>query len=417
MGLDQNDVKGWSELGRLHYNYRNYHDAADCLQNSIDLDPSISFTHRLLGKALEAAGEPGQAKKSYQQAIEIDATECDARVALGRLYAEDGNYGQAAEIFWQSNPQMSHQKAELASGFLLIGEYEGAIEHYRDALGMWEMFSHLGTVYFVSPDEQVDAWNNLGVAHSDNGDVDEAISCYWQAVELWERLHEVYGDFSGEDGSLDPSSLFMALNNLVIACAQTGDYSRAIEGLDRAIEVSADNDDLLQLRDRIVRYANELAALDQGIDEVPSDPEIRCLRALFYLKHENFEEAVADFDEALSLGPPSDLTAEIFNELGLIHVRLENYDRAMEDYHRAINKKNDFFEAYYNRGILWRRLDRLDDALADFNLAIAFSERYAEAYQNRGYLKLALGSREEAQTDFNLARQLGFELSPGSENE
>ena len=418
--LDQNDVEGWSELGRLHYNCRDYDDAVDCLQKSIDLDASTGFTHLLRGKALEAAGEPGQAMESYQQAVEIDETDCDAWIALGRLYAEDGNYEQAAEMFRQAanlGPQMPHQKAELAGGFLFIGEYEEAIEGYRDALGMWDMFGYIGTVYFVSPDEQVHAWNNLGVAHLDNGNVDEAISCCWEAVELWERLHEVYGDFTGEDGSLDPSSLFMALSNLVVACAQTGDYSRAIEGLDRAIEVSADNDDLLELRDRIVRYADELAELDEGINRAPGDPEIRCLRALFHQKNEDFEKSIADLNDALDCDPGSDLMVEIFNELGLIYMQLESYDRAMEEFCRAIDNKNNFSEAYYNRGILWRRLDQLDDALADFDLAIAFNKCFAVAYQNRGYLQLAMGNREEAQKDFDQARELGFELSPGREIE
>ena len=65
-----------------------------------------------------------------------------------------------------------------------------------------------------------------------------------------------------------------------------------------------------------------------------------------------------------------------------------DYDRAMEDYNRAISLDLDFAMAYVNRGNLYAEMwpPEYAKALKDFNHAIKLDDKDAMAYNNRGIL-------------------------------
>ena len=57
--------------------------------------------------------------------------------------------------------------------------------------------------------------------------------------------------------------------------------------------------------------------------------------------------------------------AEAYNERGNTYYDLQQYDKALADYSKAIEIDPYFAKAYYNRGIIYDDLQQYDKALAD----------------------------------------------------
>src|SRR5215475_1762377 len=81
---------------------------------------------------------------------------------------------------------------------------------------------------------------------------------------------------------------------------------------------------------------------------------------------------------------------------GNLHLGNRNYDRAIDDYNKAIRLDTKYPVGFYNRGLAYLRKGRIDRAIEDFNEAIRLNPKYANAFVNR-----AIAYREKAQWDFD----------------
>lgn len=95
-----------------------------------------------------------------------------------------------------------------------------------------------------------------------------------------------------------------------------------------------------------------------------------------------------------------------YNNRGLAFKELNNPERSLQDFSKAINLDPDYEEAFINRGNVYRDQKRNDEAIADYSKAIALNPKLEKAYVNRGILYLFNWREEEALADFNKAIQL-----------
>lgn len=77
-----------------------------------------------------------------------------------------------------------------------------------------------------------------------------------------------------------------------------------------------------------------------------------------------------------------------YNNRGVAYDDLGQYQRAIEDYNKAIRLKPNNADAYYNRGLAYKELGQYPRAIRDFDQAIRLKPDYADAYYNRGVLYL-----------------------------
>ena len=73
-----------------------------------------------------------------------------------------------------------------------------------------------------------------------------------------------------------------------------------------------------------------------------------------------------------------------------------NYLSAEEFYSKAINKKNNFWQAYFNRGTMNLNLQKYNEALSDFKKSIELNPNDAEAYGYLGISNYYLTNYQEA---------------------
>ena len=190
---------------------------------------------------------------------------------------------------------------------------------------------------------------------------------------------------------------------------QQRDYSKAIDAYSTSIELAPDAGLAYLLRGSARaasgNYERALEDYDRAIDRKGSIPNstlyiVYYNRANTHVNLNGFEEAIADYDEAISLKPDY---AGAFNNRGNSKDALGQHDQAIADYDEAIRLNPDYAEAYLNRGLAKAELQRYDEALADLDRAIHLKPDWAEAYGNRGIAKGALERYEDAISDLDQA--------------
>ena len=93
-------------------------------------------------------------------------------------------------------------------------------------------------------------------------------------------------------------------------------------------------------------------------------------------------------------------------QLNREQLNIDEYDKAIDYYNRAIYQDSDYIEAYYERGRARHYAEKYKSAILDFDKFIKQNPDYAEAYGYRARAKFNLGRIDEAKSDAQIAEQL-----------
>ncbi|HSY42608.1 MAG TPA: tetratricopeptide repeat protein [Candidatus Acidoferrum sp.] len=166
-------------------------------------------------------------------------------------------------------------------------------------IGIFSLASHIQTGYWRDSESlwnralacKYDSWvahNNLGMSYMSQGQVDQAIEQYQQAIEI---------------DSKAPLTHF----NLGAAFAQNGELGSAIGEYQKAIQLQPD---YLQARnnlgDALLRTGQTSAAIDQFQEALKLSPQSTMLRnnlAFIFLRNGRVSEAVDEFQQVLEIEP------------------------------------------------------------------------------------------------------------------
>ena len=168
-------------------------------------------------------------------------------------------------------------------------------------------------------------------------------------------------------------------NNRGIAYAEKGNYDRAIEDFNMAIELNPNY---------AYAYNN---------------------RGLAYRGKGDFDRAIENFNTAIDLTPNY---AVAYNNRGVTYGDKGDFNRAIEDYTKAIEIKPDYIEAYDNRRRAFHRRRDLNSnfSIVDYNKAIQQNPDDPQFYYNRGEVCLHIGKWEKAVEDLTTARDMGADI-------
>ncbi|HXZ15864.1 MAG TPA: tetratricopeptide repeat protein, partial [Roseiarcus sp.] len=137
-------------------------------------------------------------------------------------------------------------------------------------------------------------------------------------------------------------------------------------------------------------------------------------RGMLYGVDGQYERAIADFDQAISLGASAGAKASgmaiAYNARGQTYGMMGQYDRAIQDFDAAIGQAPGFAAALFNRGRTFSAKRQYAEALSDFGEAIRLNPDYAAAYQARGEAHGALKQYDAAIEDFSSAIKISPEF-------
>ncbi|CAE7275041.1 TTC6 [Symbiodinium pilosum] len=129
------------------------------------------------------------------------------------------------------------------------------------------------------------------------------------------------------------------------------------------------------------------------------------------------EEALKDYDEALRLErikaekDPSEThqrqAAEYYFERALVHIDLEQYDKAIEGFSQALDKRLAApYKAFFHRGICYRRVGQIAESIQNLKEAINLDTTSADAHNHLGLSHIQEQNFEEARKCFANAVEL-----------
>jgi tetratricopeptide (TPR) repeat protein len=126
-------------------------------------------------------------------------------------------------------------------------------------------------------------------------------------------------------------------------------------------------------------------------------------RGVAYERMGQYDKAIEDYNRAITLNPNY---VEAYCNRGGTYEKMDQYDKAIEDYNRAITLNPNYIETYYNRGVTYEKMDQYDKAIEDYNRAITLNPNYIEAYYNRGVAYEKMGQYNKAIENYSIVINL-----------
>ncbi|MET3334482.1 MULTISPECIES: caspase family protein [Bradyrhizobium] len=157
-------------------------------------------------------------------------------------------------------------------------------------------------------------------------------------------------------------------------------------------------------------YAKVITDATEAIRLQPSQAAYNLRGSAYYDKGE-YDIAIADFDDALKLGPPSGI---IFHNRGNAWRGKHDYAKAIADYDMSIKADPKSAFSFQNRGISKQALGDLDDALADINQAIRLDPSLPQPLINRTAIWRAKGDLDRVIADGSEAIRLARDKPPAN---
>ena len=247
------------------------------------------------GFALETAGKLQEACKNYETCIYFDPKHFDALYNQGNIFLELCNYSQALSRYEIAiNIDPVHAKLLNNAGIASVqsGQIVRGIDYFEQSVKASPRF--------------VEGLANLGWTELNEG----------QAALALERFKTLLA--IGEAENLKPI-VIDACKGCALAQVELGQFSEALQSLNRAVEIDPNNPELLNNRGNVFKY------LDQ------------C------------DSAIADLNQALALNAGY---AQAHSNLGNVYKELGDFDQALKEYQLAIDLQPGFAQAHLNKALL-----------------------------------------------------------------
>jgi tetratricopeptide (TPR) repeat protein len=287
------------------------------------------------------------------------------------------------------------------------GQYEAALEAFNNAIELM-------------PDNMYAAWIGRGnLYYFVYKDYEKALADYTEVIR---RVPEDYVPYQYEFIRRSaPGQVFFAYYGRANVYADRGEHEKALADYTAAIGLWPEHSSPWLFRAgsyaalgederAIADYTRGIALLGNARQIDPLNLTAAYIdRAELYKKGQRYEEALADYAEAIRRGGLNLPTA--YNNRGIVHRLTGEPDRAIADYDEALRLDPGFAEAYNNRGNTRRDKGELDQAIADYNEAVRLKANYAAAYNNRGVAFRLKGEPDRAIADYDQAIRLDGEYS------
>ncbi len=151
-----------------------------------------------------------------------------------------------------------------------------------------------------------------------------------------------------------------------------------------------------------IPFEKSLEFFTDSLQRKPS-AELYAIRGTILTEKQEYDKAIADFDESLRLDPQY---ADALSGRDRARLKRGGFDKALATPGTAARLDPKNAVGYYKRGLMRQKSGDFDKALADFNQALRFDPKHASTYAARGALWQNKGEIEKAIADYDAAIRL-----------
>lgn len=301
---------------------------------------------------------------------------------LGMINQITGNYERALQNY-RDALQLDESLKDIAgkatdlnnigSIYLTLGKYEEALQNYHQALDIVERQGDLSS--------KISCKNNIGRVHEIRNEFDLALKNYLEAVKITEKV-----------GDLNRKAAL--LNNIGMIYKARNEHNQSIEYYNEALRISDLLGDLygkIILLNNIGRVYDEYKDYERALEKYNESVQIAeqlgdlskkagCFNNIgsIYLAQGKPDLALEKYQEALNieerLGDPL-MKIIYLNNIGIIHNNRANYNLAREKYAEALIIANNIGDLS-KKALLLTKIGAIDMIQKDYSTAL---NKYDEA--------------------------------------
>lgn len=372
-------------LGEALQASRNLEDSIAVYRKALVLKPDMAQAKVNLGKALAEKGLFGEAKEILSSVNKATLTDAEAHYNLGVIFMREGAIGQATTEFERTlaiSPRHAQALNNLGVAWDARADTKKALDYFKKATAADATFA--------------EAWFNQGMSYMKLNNQPQATRAFEQALKL-------------EPGSTGP---YVQLGTLYL---KQGKKDRAFEAFTKAIAAAEaeekDSKGFLQLRKlnaarrstdayrglaltqlAMGKIDDAVATLKTAVDKMPKDASARQALGEAYLAQNNFDGAIAQFLERLSLEP----VTEARLQLARAYARKRVAKQAEPLYKEVIKSEPENRAAKMGLVDLYLAMGRYVDAETMLKDALKADENDLQALSRLGILKSRMGRPDQA---------------------
>ena len=411
-------------MGAVDRGLGNYAASEPLLHQAVALNPNYYEARYNLGFVLAKLGKPQEARLHLEKALQLNPSSSEAQFQLAAVLRSLGQEQKAQEELakFQEKKQESVKenvagtKVNQANQYFESGDYERAVDYYRQALAQDP----------GSPKTYYD----LALALDRVGKIAEERQALMKAIELDSSLARAHNQLgflemqAGQDSqaerelkaavALDPGYA-EAENNLGVLYGQQGKNKEAEQLFRQATENNPQyaqafiNLGLILAGESRFREAEQ--AVGNAVKISPENSQALTVLAMVLARTKRTDEAIPYFKKAIALEPKS---AGAHVNLGIAYADAFNLEGALGEFSEALRLDPNSAPAHYNKGRVLLDLQRYPEAKPELETAVQLDPQNAEAWYLLGLIEKAAGNtkaavdvlRKSAQLDPNNADTL-----------
>jgi tetratricopeptide (TPR) repeat protein len=322
--ITQNRPAVGRELAESLFKAGEYEETVKLIQEFTKDGPPDRNAQILLGRSLIGLGRIPEAVETFQSLLELNSEDTEIQFYLGVAHEEGGNFKEAAKIFSDlmdnagsgANERQANRlvfQQHLARSYMGMGEYEKAVEIYRNMVGPGSSDGQENQTLFKQ---------QLAFAYMELGEYQDAIALYREMSGSDERLNlqllNAYRISRQFDQAIqmgkglyekDPDNVQMGII-YARTLADAGNLEEGIDILSRLLESNSGDIDLhialSQIYTQGKRYSNAEAVLRQAKEKKLDGEYSETLNfqlASVYERKKDFDRSEKLFKEVLKTSP------------------------------------------------------------------------------------------------------------------
>jgi len=383
--LDPTNYMIFNSLGRTEFELENYNEADDAYSKGLDIKPDDALILRNRAECRNEAGRLQEALEDIKRSEEIEPKQFHTCMIRCEIHENLGNYGQAL----QDLTSWIEKDPENAFALYKRGEMHERLEMHKAAVDDFK-------ASLLIKSEAVPALLGLANNYSKIGEDRLAIKTYLEVIE-----------------KTDSSMRLHAFNGIGNIYSSQDKFDESIKWFTKGIESHANESSSHQLYNVILFYnrgnardslGDKQGAIDDYSEGLSIDPNhlgsLQNRAATLQEINEN-EKAIQDYQKYLAIDPDNAFIncflADLLADTGSI-------EEAIRYWSKAIELKNDYVEALYNRGLCYEQdLNKHELALADLSKAVElepedaqYREILADSYFSLEQYDMAIAEYTEA---------------------